>query len=41
MSNPYVASRDDVADDPRRARDELGWRSTVDVMDYIAAVRDR
>lgn len=33
--------RDDVADDPRRARDELGWRATVDVMEYIAAVRER
>jgi UDP-glucose 4-epimerase len=28
--------REDVADDPSRARDELGWKSTVDVMDYIA-----
>ena len=27
--------RQDVADDPTRARDELGWRPTVDVMDYI------
>jgi UDP-glucose 4-epimerase len=27
--------RDDVADDPVRARDELGWRATVDVLDYI------
>lgn len=27
--------RQDVADDPTRARDELGWHSTVDVMDYI------
>ena len=29
------AGRQDVADDPSRARDELGWRATVDVMDYI------
>lgn len=28
--------RQDVADDPTRARDELGWRATVDVMDWIA-----
>jgi UDP-glucose 4-epimerase len=27
--------RDDVADDPMRARDELGWKPTMDVMDYI------
>ena len=27
--------RDDVADDPTRARDELGWKPTMDVMDYI------
>jgi UDP-glucose 4-epimerase len=27
--------RHDVADDPTRARDELGWRPTLDVMDYI------
>ena len=27
--------REDVTDDPRRARDELGWRATVDVLDYI------
>ena len=27
--------RQDVADDPTRARDELGWRPTLDVMDYI------
>lgn len=27
--------REDVADDPTKARDELGWRATVDVMDYI------
>jgi UDP-glucose 4-epimerase len=27
--------RQDVADDPTRARDELGWQPTVDVMDYI------
>ncbi len=27
------AGRDDVADDPTRARDELGWEATVDVMD--------
>jgi nucleoside-diphosphate-sugar epimerase len=24
-----------VADDPTRARDELGWKATVDVMDWI------
>jgi UDP-glucose 4-epimerase len=29
------AGRQDVAEDPTRARDELGWRPTVDVMDYI------
>jgi UDP-glucose 4-epimerase len=29
------SGRQDVADDPTRARDELGWRPTVDVMDYI------
>jgi UDP-glucose 4-epimerase len=27
--------RQDVADDPTRARDELGWKPTLDVMDYI------
>jgi UDP-glucose 4-epimerase len=27
--------REDVADDPSRARDELGWRPTVDVLEYI------
>jgi UDP-glucose 4-epimerase len=27
--------RDDVADDPTRARDELGWKATIDVLDYI------
>jgi UDP-glucose 4-epimerase len=27
--------RQDVADDPTRARDELGWKLTLDVMDYI------
>ena len=27
--------RQDVAEDPTRARDELGWRPTLDVMDYI------
>jgi UDP-glucose 4-epimerase len=31
--------REDVADDPRRAHDELGWAATVDVMDYIAQHR--
>lgn len=29
------AGRQDVADDPTRARDELGWKPTIDVMDYI------
>ncbi|HET7371724.1 MAG TPA: NAD-dependent epimerase/dehydratase family protein [Gemmatimonadaceae bacterium] len=29
------AGRQDVADDPTRARDELGWKPTLDVMDYI------
>jgi UDP-glucose 4-epimerase len=29
------SGRQDVADDPTRARDELGWEATVDVMDYI------
>jgi UDP-glucose 4-epimerase len=32
--------RQDVADDPARARDELGWRATVDVMDWIAEFRN-
>ncbi len=27
--------RHDVADDPTRAHDELGWEATVDVMDWI------
>lgn len=27
--------REDVADDPTKARDELGWAPTLDVMDYI------
>jgi len=31
--------RQDVADDPTRARDELGWHPTVDVMDYIREFR--
>jgi len=34
------AGRQDVADDPTRARDELGWRATVDVMDWIAEFRN-
>jgi UDP-glucose 4-epimerase len=29
------SGRHDVADDPTRARDELGWEATVDVMDWI------
>jgi len=33
------AGRQDVADDPTRARDELGWRPTLDVMDYIRDAR--
>lgn len=33
--------RQDVADDPTRARDELGWRPTVDVMDYIRDIKAR
>lgn len=33
--------RQDVADDPTRARDELGWRPTVDVMDYIREFKAR
>lgn len=33
--------RHDVADDPTRARDELGWAPTVDVMDYIRAFKGR
>jgi nucleoside-diphosphate-sugar epimerase len=33
------AGRQDVADDPTRARDELGWQPTVDVMDYIRDFR--
>src|SRR5512146_330116 len=35
------AGRQDVADDPTRARDELGWRPTVDVMDYIREFKAR
>jgi UDP-glucose 4-epimerase len=35
------AGRDDVADDPTRARDELAWTSTIDVMDYIRDFRSR
>lgn len=31
--------REDVADDPAKARDELGWEPTVDVMDYIRDFR--
>lgn len=33
--------REDVADDPTKARDELGWTATVDVMDYIRDLRNR
>jgi UDP-glucose 4-epimerase len=33
--------RDDVADDPTRARDELGWVATIDVMDYIRDFKSR
>lgn len=33
--------RQDVADDPTRARDELGWTPTLDVMDYIREVTAR
>jgi len=35
------AGRDDVADDPRRAHEELGWKATVDVLEYIAELRVR
>jgi UDP-glucose 4-epimerase len=35
------AGRHDVADDPTRARDELGWRPTLDVMDYIREFKAR
>jgi UDP-glucose 4-epimerase len=31
--------REDVADDPTRARDELHWEPTVDVMDYIRELK--
>lgn len=31
--------RHDVADDPKRAREELGWHPTVDVMDYIREIK--
>jgi UDP-glucose 4-epimerase len=31
--------REDVADDPTRARDELHWEPTVDVMEYIGALK--
>lgn len=33
--------RQDVADDPTRARDELGWRPTLDVLDYIREFKAR
>ena len=33
--------RQDVADDPTRARDELGWKPTLDVMDYIRELTAR
>ncbi len=33
--------RHDVADDPTRARDELGWKPTLDVMDYIRGFNAR
>ena len=35
------AGRQDVAEDPTRARDELGWHPTVDVMDYIREYKAR
>lgn len=35
------AGRLDVAEDPTRARDELGWRPTVDVMDYIRDIKTK
>jgi UDP-glucose 4-epimerase len=33
--------RQDVANDPTRARDELGWTATIDVMDYIQQFKAR
>jgi hypothetical protein len=30
--------RSDTGDVPSKARDELGWETTLDVMDYIAAL---
>jgi UDP-glucose 4-epimerase len=33
--------REDVADDPTRARDELGWKPTLDLMDYIREFKAR
>lgn len=33
--------RQDVANDPSRARDELGWRATLDVLDYIRQFKAR
>jgi UDP-glucose 4-epimerase len=33
--------RQDVAEDPTRAREELGWRPTVDVLDYIRDFKAR
>lgn len=33
------SGRQDVAEDPTRARDELGWRPTLDVMDYIRDIK--
>jgi UDP-glucose 4-epimerase len=33
------SGREDVADDPTKARDELGWAPTLDVMDYIKAFK--
>ena len=35
------AGRQDVADDPTRARDELGWTPTLDVVSYIRDLKAR
>jgi UDP-glucose 4-epimerase len=40
MTDEYPG-RADVANDPTKARDELGWEPTLDVMDYIRDIRSR
>jgi UDP-glucose 4-epimerase len=36
---PGYAGRNDVTNDPTRARDELGWSASVDVLDYIRGIK--